>query len=134
MKIQFDANQAFQLDAVSAIVDLFDGQPVGPPEFSVIRLSEPNTLLAGQDRTERGIGNRLLLAEEKLRANARSVQARNNIEAPDEPLEAWELFDTPANQQRRCPQFSVEMETGTGKTYISSFVKKALFAPGEHCI
>ena len=33
-------------------------------------------------------------------------------------LEAWELFDGPANQARRCPHFSVEMETGTGKTYV----------------
>src|SRR5437773_4876928 len=31
--------------------------------------------------------------------------------------EAWELFDAPANQARACPHFSVEMETGTGKTY-----------------
>jgi type III restriction enzyme len=32
--------------------------------------------------------------------------------------EAWELFDGPANLPRRCPHFSVEMETGTGKTYV----------------
>lgn len=32
--------------------------------------------------------------------------------------EAWELFDGPANQARLCPHFSVEMETGTGKTYV----------------
>ena len=34
------------------------------------------------------------------------------------PLEGWELFDGPANVSRQCPHFSVEMETGTGKTYV----------------
>ena len=37
---------------------------------------------------------------------------------PATALEAWEFFDDPADQARRCPHFSVEMETGTGKTYV----------------
>jgi len=28
MKIQFDPKQQYQLDAVNAVVDLFDGQPL----------------------------------------------------------------------------------------------------------
>ena len=72
------------------------------------------------ERTELGAGNRLLLAADKLLANTRGIQTRNDIEVADPaaPLEAWELFDGPANQARLCPHFSVEMETGTGKTYV----------------
>jgi hypothetical protein len=32
MKLQFDPNQPYQLDAVAAVTDLFDGQPQGAPD------------------------------------------------------------------------------------------------------
>src|SRR5262245_24951125 len=120
MKLQFDPNQPYQLDAVAAVTDLFDGQPQGAPEYAIIPAEDLGGLFAGQTRTELGVGNRLLLAEEKLTANTRLVQARNDIELANgsAALEAWELFDGPANLARRCPHFSVEMETGTGKTYV----------------
>ncbi len=120
MKLQFDPDQPFQLAAVAAVTDLFDGQPQGPPEYSVIDVGSVGSLFPGQARTELGVGNRLLVAEAKLRENLRAVQACHDIEVadPSEPLEAWELFDGPANRARPCPHFSVEMETGTGKTYV----------------
>jgi type III restriction enzyme len=120
MKLQFDPNQTFQLDAVAAVVDLFDGQPQGAPEYAVIDLGSREGLFAGQERTELGVGNGLIVAEDKLRVNLRAIQTRNDIEVTDPTAapEAWELFDSPANKPRACPHFSVEMETGTGKTYV----------------
>jgi type III restriction enzyme len=119
MKFQFDPDQPHQRAAVDAIVDLFDGQPRAEPLFSIIRGEGPVGLYAGQELTELGRGNPLVDSEQLL-GNARRVQERNDIEVvdPAAPLEAWELFDEPADMTRACPHFSVEMETGTGKTYV----------------
>ena len=67
MKLQFDPNQGFQLEAVAAVADLFEGQPQGPPEYSVINLGAMSGLFEGQERTELGVGNRFRLTENRLR-------------------------------------------------------------------
>src|SRR5271168_2154781 len=116
MKLQFDANQTYQLDAIAALTDLFEGQPQGAPEYSVIQMGDWGGMFAGQQQTELGVGNQMLLLPDNLLANVRATQARNDIEVSDLslPLEAWDLFDGAANAARTCPHFSIEMETGTG--------------------
>ena len=120
MKIQFDAQQQYQLDAISAVVDIFDGQPLEQPEFAVIQSREGAGLFEGQAQTETGIGNRLAITADDLRRNVRDVQARNEIEIhdPEGALESWPVLGAAGEFVRHCCHFSVEMETGTGKTYV----------------
>jgi type III restriction enzyme len=120
MKIQFDAQQQYQLDAISAVVDVFDGQPLQQPDFAVIHQQQGSGLFEGQTQTELGVANELALAPEELLKNVRRVQARNEIEvaAPDTELESWPILDPNGDFLHHCPHFSTEMETGTGKTYV----------------
>ncbi|MCP4349871.1 MAG: DEAD/DEAH box helicase family protein [Desulfobacterales bacterium] len=97
MKLTFEPNLEFQQIAVKSITDLFEGQPVedAVTEYS---LNEQNSL-----NLINGFGNNLVLSEEQILANLRSIQERNGIE-PSVTLDGM--------------NFSVEMETGTGKTYV----------------
>jgi type III restriction enzyme len=97
MKIKFDQNQDYQLDAIRAVVDVFDGQPLAQGEQE-ISFQTPGQLL-----TELGIANHSLLSEDALLKNVNAVQERNEL-APVDELAGH--------------NFSVEMETGTGKTYV----------------
>jgi len=102
MKIQFDSQQPYQLDAINAVVDVFDGQPLAQGQFNL-------ALGFNGNMTEMGFGNQLELSPEEILANLQTIQERNEIElvepGEDHPLQYG-------------MNFSVEMETGTGKTYI----------------
>ena len=98
MKLQYESDLDFQLDAISAVTDLFEGQPTGDSPFSV-RLAGGDSLQGFSE----GKANELRLNEAALAANVWKVQTRNGILSADE-----------ATIQSR--QFSIEMETGTGKT------------------
>ncbi len=88
--------QAFQAAAADSIADLFTGQPLQTQNFALNRLDE---FFIGSNQ-------KIFLPESKILKNLRGIQARNNIQ-PSESL---------------CGMnFSVEMETGVGKTY--SYIK-----------
>jgi len=120
LKLQFDPNQPFQLDAVNAVADLFDGQPQSAPDYSVIRQYPADDLLSDIADRITGVGNQLAISQDRLRANLRAVQQRNEIDLVDDTAEpeAWDIVDEVTGTPRKCPHFSVEMETGTGKTYV----------------
>lgn len=101
MKLQFKT-QDFQTAAVNAVVDLFAGQERTRATFSVMEEGRPlnqNSFLPA----ELGVGNVLRLSDEVLTSNMRSVQKRNLL---------------PMTDSAASRQFCVEMETGTGKTYV----------------
>ncbi len=114
MQFKFDANQEYQVQAIEAMVDLLEGQPRVEAE---IRFALGAGFAA--------IANRLDLNETALLANVRSVQERQKL-TPDNALE-WiegEADTVGGKQPVKFANFSVEMETGTGKTYV--YIRTAL--------
>jgi type III restriction enzyme len=109
VQFQFDANQPYQLRAIEAVADLFRGQPRRAVDFAESSFGELWSPVA----------NRLDLTDEQLLANLHDVQGRGGI-AADEGLKLIEehLPGVSGDVVVRFPNFSVEMETGTGKTYV----------------
>jgi len=109
MKLQFDANQEFQLAAIEAVAGLFAGQP----------RVETDLTFGGGASFFAAVANRLDLTEEELLANLRAVQAGNGIAPDAELLCLQERIATDGGPREvRFANFSVAMETGTGKTYV----------------
>lgn len=97
MKLSFESNLQYQHDAIKSITGLFEGQP---PEDSI---TEYNLKERGTLSFINGVGNYLVLTEEQILTNLQSIQLENEL------IESKELEGM---------HFSVEMETGTGKTYV----------------
>lgn len=110
MKLQFDANQDYQLEAIRAVVALFDGQP-DASQTVVTRDDQLSSLKL----TESGIANRLVIDDSQWLKNLHTVQQGHGIE-PSAALATMTLED--GSCVGAFPNFTVEMETGTGKTYV----------------
>jgi type III restriction enzyme len=103
MKLKFDSNQEFQKDAVNAVVDIFEGLPLNESGIKINLKNKGKGLFENLQQNELGIGNDLSLPKEEILKNIHRIQDRNYI------------LRTPTLQGM---DFSVEMETGTGKTYV----------------
>ncbi|MEL7672015.1 DEAD/DEAH box helicase family protein [Methanobacterium sp.] len=99
MKLKFNPNLEYQDDAISAVVNLFEGQN-SIQSFFTVPGAQVSLLDSGQ-----GIGNRLEISEEDILENLKKIQLENYL-VPSEILSSNNLI------------FDIEMETGTGKTYV----------------
>lgn len=104
MKLHFEDNLDYQRTAIEAVADLFKGQDICRSEFTVTyRPEETDQTRLGIAESELGIGNRLQLLDDEIFENLRDIQLRNGLR-PSDSLASGD--------------FTVEMETGTGKTYV----------------
>ena len=113
MKLKFK-NQDFQTDAVNSVVDLFLGQEKTKGTFSVDNNGMDNFL------GTMGVGNALLIDQKTLADNMHAIQRRNNLPLtePDWGFNFEKVDFSNFSFKGTAPQFCIEMETGTGKTYV----------------
>ncbi len=97
MKLKFK-KQGYQTDATAAVVDLFSGQEKSTSTFTVMQEQQISLL-----QNDFGIGNAQLIDDNAMLENLHGIQKR---------------FSLPLTDDIDDKRFCVEMETGTGKTYV----------------
>ena len=103
MKLHFEPDLDYQLDAIEAVCDVFRGQEICRSEFTVTFDVDAGQGQMGLIEGDLGIGNRLSLLDDEVLANVQRIQLRNGL---------------PPSSSLASGDFTVEMETGTGKTYV----------------
>ena len=102
MKLHFEPNLDYQLQAIEAVCDLFRGQEICRTEFTVTKSAVGRAYMPGFE-SDLGVGNRLTLLDDELLKNLGDIQLRHGL---------------PPSGTLASGDFTVEMETGTGKTYV----------------
>ncbi|SNT22605.1 type III restriction enzyme [Sphingomonas laterariae] len=104
MKLHFEPDLDYQHTAIEAVCDLFRGQEINRTEFTVTRQAGGGAQQElGLVENALGIGNRLTLLDDEIISNLNEIQLRNGL---------------PPSASLASGDFTVEMETGTGKTYV----------------
>lgn len=107
MKLQFK-HQQFQLDAVAAIADIFQGQK---KQEGVRYLSDPGRDTSGLDLILDAYRNApISLSMADIRQAVRQQQIKHGLKPSDE-------LSVTMIEGRPSYDLTIEMETGTGKTY-----------------
>jgi type III restriction enzyme len=126
MKLQFDSSQSYQLEAIQAVIDVFEGQPLAESDFQVTFAARQSGLAF----TDTGIANQLLISEVQILENVKKIQEKFNDAnryndgngdekylSYIEPTDGIKPVKTDKGDELTRLNFTVEMETGTGKTY-----------------
>lgn len=113
LTLHFDANLDYQLDAIQAVVDVFDGLPRRTAEYALGDEIVPN-LPDGYTLDEQLLEDNVRLVQKTLPANTHAaLPAIRSLDVEEGLILEWV-----GNHSHRYPHFTVEMETGTGKTYV----------------
>ena len=98
MKIKFNSSLDYQIQAIRAAIDVFEGQPIKQSNFEI-----NVTTVNGLAFSDHGVSNQIVLNDGQLLENVQRIQEENDIEK---------------TSTLKGREFSIEMETGTGKTYV----------------
>ncbi|PGL59672.1 restriction endonuclease [Bacillus cereus] len=117
LTFQFDPDQSYQLDAISSVVELFEGIPFQDQQDMLSGTTEDIIANFPEDES---------IDEFLLLDNLQLVQQRNNDEKKGSELEPSDdlivddgmVMENTGYDSVRVPHFTVEMETGTGKSYV----------------
>lgn len=115
VQIKFESGQDYQLEAIDSVTSLFAGW-----SESAASPMDPRTLDDGEALfAESVFANGWGIDEADLETNARKVQSRTRLNDASERIdivpESQKLTAVIGSELR---DFSIEMETGTGKTYV----------------
>ena len=106
MKFKFKV-QPYQTDAVNAVIEVFNGQPKYEP-LSYIRDLGKNYQQSIDENGDIGYKNAVIqLSDNQLLDNIRKLQSQSNIKMSDKLI-----------KDLGACSLDIEMETGTGKTYV----------------
>ena len=109
LKLKFDPHQPHQLTAIQSVVQLFEGFTPYEQGFALGDEIVPN------------LPPYEAFSESWLLENVQAVQEQNKIhQSPqtDLSMDDGMVMEGSGNESWRSPSFTIEMETGTGKTYV----------------
>lgn len=123
--LTFEPNLEHQSHAINAVVDIFRGQPSMLDTNAALdnfALAQPidvagsksliNQQMISQQISSQAIANQRIISDEQVLDNIQAVQREHNIEP------STTLYDDDKNLAQYGLNASIEMETGTGKTYV----------------
>ncbi|SEW20453.1 type III restriction-modification system endonuclease [[Clostridium] fimetarium] len=121
MKFNFKIQQ-YQTDAVESIINVFNGQPYNDPvnyrrdigknkvvkSFSQISFDDSDELEIADDFNDAGFKNeQMAIPDNMILSNIKKIQQENNLKVSESLI-----------KNLGCCSLDIEMETGTGKTYV----------------
>lgn len=110
-KFHFKNNLPHQDDAIKSVLNLFEGMEKKNSPFTVMNLNKRDVFYGAKSE---GVGNNITIDKEEFCHNIENIQKKNGL-----------MFEEENKKNCIVPKdFTIEMETGTGKTYV--YIKTAL--------